>query len=107
REDELAAPVDYARLERKGADREQDAGTEILNEIARAPVDAAAIAFLIKRAERDADQREKAGAPAKRRARHNDVPVVQHQDDAEKPEREAEPLKAGHRLAHKAIGNRR
>src|SRR5262245_39860312 len=63
--------------------------------------------LLIERPERDADQREKVREPAERRARHHDVAVVQHQDDSDEPERDAEPLSASDRLAHEAVGNRR
>src|SRR4029078_7140568 len=90
----------------KGADRKEYASTEILNEIARAPIDTAAIAFLIERSERDANHPEKARNPPERRARHHDAAVVQHQDDADEPERDAEPLNAGDRLSHEAVGNR-
>ena len=54
-EDEFAAPVDHARLEGEGGKAEQRQRADILHQVAGAPVDAAAIALLVERAERDAD----------------------------------------------------
>jgi hypothetical protein len=53
---QFAGPVDFARLKSKSAKRKQRTRTDVLNDVAGAPVDAAAIALLVKRAERDADQ---------------------------------------------------
>jgi hypothetical protein len=94
--------VHHARFEQERADRKEHGHRDILHEVAAAPVDAAAIAPLIERAERDADQRYRrrnpapAGLPAHR-------PVVQDQRNAGKPDQQPAPLHRGHALAEPAV----
>jgi hypothetical protein len=78
-----------------------------LDEISGAPIDTTAVMLLIKRAERNADKRQKACHPAKRGTCQYDAAVVQYQQDTDKPENKASPLKRRYPLAQKAIGNGR
>ena len=103
-ENEFAGPVHHARFEQESADRKEHRHRDILHEVAAAPVDAAAIAPLVERAERDADQRYRrrnpapAGLPAHR-------PVVQDQRNACKPDQQPAPLHRGHALTQPAVRN--
>jgi hypothetical protein len=56
---------------------------DVLDEIAGAPVDPAAIALLVQRSQRNADQRQEACNPAKDRARKYDVTVVQDKQNSD------------------------
>ena len=68
---------------------------------------AAAIALLIKRPQRNTDQREEARDPAERRACKHDIAIVQHEQDADEAERKPDPLHPRHRFAHEAVGDGR
>ena len=99
---EFGGPVHHALLEQESADRKEHGHRDILHEVAAAPVDTAAIAPLVERAERDADQRYRrrkpapAGLPAHR-------PVVQDQRNAGKPDQQPAPLHRGHAFAQPAV----
>jgi hypothetical protein len=96
--------VNFARLKCKSAKRKKDPRAGVLDEIAGTPVDVAAIALLVQRAERNADQRQEACNPAKDGARQHDVAVVQDKQDPDQPQRKSYPLQPRDFLAHEAVG---
>src|SRR5262249_48140306 len=106
-ENQLARPMDIARLKCKSAEGKQNSRADVLDEITGAPVETAAIAFLVKRSQRNADQRQEACNPAKGGARQYDVAVVQNKQNPPYPEREPYPLQPRNFLAHEAVGDYR
>ncbi|KAH2775699.1 hypothetical protein KXW38_001308, partial [Aspergillus fumigatus] len=106
RENEFRGPVHRPVLEQERADREERGHRGVLHEIAAAPVDRAAIAALIERAERDADQRDHRGEPAQARLPRHRTVVQDHQHPAE-VEHQAAPLQRRHLFAEPAVGDGR
>ena len=85
---------------------EEDRNRDVLHEIAGTPVDRVAIAPLVQRAQRNADQRHAGGKPAPARiAAHR--PIVQDQHDAGEPEQQSGPLHRRDPLAEPAVGEGR
>ena len=95
-----------AGFEDERAEREKKSGRRVLEAQGRTPIDAAAEALLIKRADGDAEKRRHDRRPGQRRGRAGGI-LPHHQIDAEEAEQQAKPLPRQHAFAEPAVGKGR
>ena len=107
RKHEVRRPVHNPGLERERAGDEHHRRGRILDQQCRPPVNAAAEALLIDRADRDAEKRDRNGGPGKRARLSSRGLVAQHQINAGKPKRQPRPLAHADALAEEAMGDGR
>src|SRR5580704_4518055 len=95
------------RIEYECRHDKDDSGRGVLHAQGRTPVDAAAEALLVERADRDAAKPNGGEDPGNRPDVAGRRLLVDDQEDAGKSERQAKPLSRQNALAEPAIGKRR